>query len=160
MRNRNGMWLGLLAGVLTLITALGANAQQASPAFDDRQQSGLERQDEQMRQAGWEVMYMMDFGQMGEVWDMASQTMKNAVPREAFVGQMVADRVRLGALVERGSPSITRSSSDGSMGVPAGLYLNVMSMTRFTNQAKPVRELVSFRFDEDRIWRVTGYSLQ
>jgi len=147
----------LLAGAL--VTALGAGAQQPPDAFAD-QQAGLARQDEQMRQAGWEVMSMMDFGQMGDIWDLASQTMKNAVPREEFVGQMVADRVRLGALVERGNPSITRSSSDGSMGVPAGLYINVMSMTRFTNQTAPVRELVSFRFDEDRIWRVTGYSLQ
>jgi len=147
----------LLAGVL--FGALSVSAQQTPDGFAD-QQAGLARQDEQMRQAGWEVMYMMDFGQMGEIWDAASQAMKNAVPREGFVGQMVADRVRLGALVERGSPSITRSSSDGSTGVPAGLYINVMSMTRFTNQATPLRELVSFRFDEDRIWRVTGYSLQ
>jgi len=148
---------GLLA--LGLVIALGANAQQTPDAFAD-QQAGLARQDEQMRQAGWEVMYMMDFGQMGDVWDLASQTMKNVVAREEFVGQMVSDRVRLGALVERGSPTITRSSSDGSAGVPAGLYLNITSVTRFANQAAPVRELVSFRFDEDRIWRVTGYSLQ
>jgi len=145
--------------MVALVTGLGANAQQAASTFDE-QRAGLARQDEQMRQAGWEVMYMMDFGQMGEIWDMASQVMKNLVSREEFVGQVVSERNRLGALIERGSPAITRSRSDGSAGVPAGLYINVTSMTRFSNQTAPVRELVSFRFDEDQIWRVTGYSLQ
>ena len=28
------------------------------------------------------------------------------------------------------------------------------------NMPKPVRELVSFRLDEDRQWRVSGYSLR
>jgi len=157
-RYRNTPWAGLLVGLLVLVASLGASAQQATNALQD-QRAGLAQQDEQMRQAGWEVMYMMDFGQMGEIWDMGSQAMKDVVSREAFVGQMVEDRIRLGALVERGSPSITRSRSDGRAGVPTGLYINVTSMTRFTNQAAPVRELVSFRFDEDRIWRVTGYSL-
>jgi len=159
MWNRNAMRLWLLAGMLALMTSLGSNAQPAGNPPDD-QRAGLARQDQQMRQAGWEVMHMMDFGQMGEIWDMASQTMKNVVPRDEFVSQMVRERIRLGALVRRGSPAITRSSSDGKTGVPAGLYINLVSSTWFINQTAPVRELVSFRFDEDRTWRVTGYSLQ
>jgi len=158
--HRNSIWLLALTGLLALAVVLVANAQQQPTDALAEQKAGLARQDSQMRQAGWEVMYMMDFGQMGEIWDMASQKMKTLVPREEFVGQMVSDRIRLGALLRRGNPSITRSSSDGSGGVPAGLYVNVVSTTRFANQDKPIRELVSFRFDEDRIWRVTGYSLQ
>ena len=34
------------------------------------------------------------------------------------------------------------------------------SATRFANSAEPVRELISFRLDEDRVWRVSGYSLR
>jgi len=158
--HRNSIRSLTLTGILALAVVLVAHAQQQPADALAEQKAGLARQDDQMRQAGWEVMYMMDFGQMGEIWDLASQKMKSLVPREEFVGQMVSDRIRLGALVSRGNPSITRSSSDGSGGVPAGLYINVVSTTRFVNQAEPVRELVSFRFDEDRIWRVTGYSLQ
>jgi hypothetical protein len=44
--------------------------------------------------------------------------------------------------------------------VPEGLYINVSFPTRFANSAQPVRELVSFRFDEDRIWRLAGYSVR
>ena len=44
--------------------------------------------------------------------------------------------------------------------VPEGLYINVSFPTRFANSAQPVRELVSFRFDEDQVWRLAGYSLR
>jgi len=125
-----------------------------------RQQAGLARQDEQMRQAGWQVMYLVDFGQMGDIWDQASQVMKRLVMREEFVRQIVTERSKLGAVVERGWPEITRSVSDGSNGTPAGLYLNVISTTRFMHESMPVEELVSFRYDEDQVWRVTGYSLR
>jgi len=157
---RNCVRLGGLVVLLAL--GMGVHAQQLPPQViaPAGQLAELTRQDEQMRQAGWEVMYMMDFGQMGDIWDMASQTMQKMVPRETFVGQVVASRIRLGALLERGRPLITRSRSDGSTGVPAGLYINVVSSARFTNQAEPVQDMVTFRFDEDRIWRVTGYSLQ
>jgi len=72
----------------------------------------------------------------------------------------LTERVRLGAVVERSRPEITRSASDGRDASPAGLYLNVMSITRFVHESRPVKELVSFRYDEDQTWRVTGYSLQ
>ena len=44
--------------------------------------------------------------------------------------------------------------------VPEGLYINVSLPTRFSNSAQPVRELVSFRLDEDQVWRVSGYSIR
>jgi len=144
-----------LAGLL--VAGFTAHAQQSA---DAEYEAGLERQDEQMRQAGWQVMHMMDFGQMGEIWDAASEVMKRLVTRDQFVRQITAERMRLGAVVERARPEITRSASDGHDATPAGLYLNVMSTTRFAHETKPVKELVSFRYDEDQTWRVTGYSLQ
>jgi len=149
----------LLRGGLMALLAAGftAHAQQSA---DAGYKAGLERQDEQMRQAGWQVMHMVDFGQMGDLWDAASEVMKRLVVREDFVRQIVTERVRLGAVVERSRPEITRSASDGRDSSPAGLYLNVMSTTRFAHESRPVKELVSFRYDEDQVWRVTGYSLQ
>ena len=44
--------------------------------------------------------------------------------------------------------------------MPAGNYFNVVFATGFANAAEPVRELVSFHLDEDKTWRVSGYSVR
>jgi len=153
---RTGRCLGL-AGLLAASMSVYAQQPAGRPA---ELEAGLARQDEQMRQAGWQVMHMIDFGQTGTLWDQASHTMKRLVAREEFVRQITTERLRLGPVVERGWPEITRSVSDGRDGTPAGLYLSVISNTRFAHQSALVQELVSFRYDEDQVWRITGYSLQ
>lgn len=62
--------------------------------------------------------------------------------------------------VSRGKPSITRVQYPAGASVPEGIYLNVSFPTRFANNAQPVRELVSFRLDEDKVWRASGYSVR
>jgi hypothetical protein len=63
-------------------------------------------------------------------------------------------------LAGRGQPTITRVKYRAGGAVPEGVYINVSFPTRFANSAQPVRELVSFRFDEDQVWRLAGYSLR
>jgi uncharacterized protein DUF4019 len=36
----------------------------------------------------------------------------------------------------------------------------VVYATKFANAPQPVRELVSFHLDNDKTWRVSGYSLR
>jgi len=161
--HRNIIRASVLAGLLCAGLAVHAQqpaAQTEQTELTDEQLAQLAQQDEQMRQVGLQVMSMVDANQVGEIWDGASPVMKNVVPRAEFVNQIAADRSRLGAATGRTTPEITRSSSDGSNEVPAGLYINIASMTSFANQAEPVRELVSFRFDEDQTWRLTGYTLR
>src|SRR2546427_577777 len=92
--------------------------------------------------------------------DGASAVARRAVPKAAFVSQLTTERARLGALAGRGQPTITRVKYSAGAAVPEGLYINVSFPTRFANSAQPVRELVSFRFDEDQVWRLAGYSLR
>jgi len=143
--------LALLAG--GLCPGLLARAQVPDP------QAQLARQDEQMIQAGWQVMHLIDVGQIALVWDAASPVMKQRISREVFIAQLTDRRAQLGAVVERQRPEVTRSHSDGSGGVPEGFYINVVAKTRFSHQSEPVSEFVTFRFDEDQAWRVTGYSM-
>ncbi len=96
----------------------------------------------------------------GEVWDGASATMKGAVTRDEFVRQINIDRNRLGAPTKRDQPVVSRSQFRAGEAVPEGIYINVASPTTFASQPQAVRELVSFRLDEDRTWRVSGYSLR
>jgi len=113
-----------------------------------------------MTAAAQRVAQMVDGNQAANVWDGASAVARRAVTRDQFASNINTDRTRLGALVSRGKPSITRVQYPAGAAVPEGIYLNVSFPTRFANNAQPVRELVSFRLDEDKVWRASGYSLR
>lgn len=133
-------------------------AQQ--PQLTPEMQAQLAKQDAEMTQAALQVMQLVDANRLGEVWDGSSTVMKQAVGKDDFVRQITADRSRLGAVSGRANPMVTRSQGQAGSPVPAGLYINVQSATTFAAQPQPVRELVSFRLDDDRVWRVSGYTLR
>lgn len=133
-----------------------APAQQLTP----EQQEQLARQDQEMANAAQQIVQMIDADRIGDVWDLSTEVVKQLVPRDGFVQQVAADRARLGAPAGRGQPVVTRTQFQEGAEVPAGLYINIAFPARFANAAEPVRELVSFRLDEDQVWRVSGYSLR
>lgn len=133
-----------------------APVQQLTPA----QQAQLDKQNAEMTAAALQAVKMVDAGQTAQLWDGASAVARKAVARDAFAKQVAADRSRLGALVGRGQPSISRVRFNAGAAVPEGLYVNVTYPTRFEKSAQPVRELVSFRLDEDQVWRLAGYSVR
>ena len=141
-------------------TPAATTASPATTAASAQQREALARQDAQMSAAATQVASLIDAGRAGEVWDGASEVMRKAASRADFIQAMGADRQRLGALAQRAQPSVTRVQYTAGGAVPQGLYLNVSFATRFANSAQPVRELVSFRLDEDRTWRVSGYSVR
>ena len=110
--------------------------------------------------AARQVLALVDAGDVGEVWDGASGAIRRIVPREEFIRQVTRDRARLGKTLSRGEAVLRREHFPGGGPVPQGDYLNIAFATRFSGAPQPVRELVSFRFDEDQVWRVSGYSLR
>ena len=134
--------------------------QPAAPQLTPAQQAQVARQDAEMTAAALRAAQLVDAGRSGEVWDGASAVARAAVQRQAFITQVQADRTRLGALVGRGQPSVTRVRYGAGAAVPEGLYISVSFPTRFATSAQPVRELVSFRLDDDQVWRLAGYSLR
>ncbi|WP_449467309.1 DUF4019 domain-containing protein [Stenotrophomonas humi] len=137
-----------------------AASARPGPVLNAAQQAQLARQDEEMTLAAQRVAQLVDTNQAAQVWDGASAVARKAVTRDQFATSVGADRNRLGALVSRGKPSITRVQYPAGTSVPEGIYVNVSFPTRFANNAQPVRELVSFRLDEDKVWRASGYSLR
>ncbi|AKU50382.1 DUF4019 domain-containing protein [Xanthomonas arboricola pv. juglandis] len=137
-----------------------AAAPQAAPAAGPAQQAQLTKQNTEMTQAALRVAQMVDANQVASLWDGASSVAKTAVKRDVFVSQIGAERARLGAVVGRGQGSVTRVKYAAGAQVPEGLYVNVSFPTRFAKAQQPVRELVSFRLDEDKTWRLAGYSLR
>lgn len=130
------------------------------PALSPAQHAQLTKQNIEMTQAALRVAQMVDGNQVASLWDGASKVAKTAVKRDAFVSQIGTERARLGAVVGRGQGSVTRVKYGPGAQVPEGLYVNVSFPTRFAKAQQPVRELVSFRLDEDKTWRLAGYSLR
>ncbi|MGJ3701016.1 DUF4019 domain-containing protein [Variovorax sp. AFSI2.2] len=59
-----------------------------------------------------------------------------------------------------GSPSrASRQQAAGTASIPAGMYSSV-EFESLVGGSKTVRELVSFRFDEDNTWRASGYTVR
>ncbi|MBZ2567331.1 DUF4019 domain-containing protein [Xanthomonas perforans] len=137
-----------------------AAAPAGQPALSPAQHAQLTKQNIEMTQAALRVAQMVDGNQVASLWDGASKVAKTAVKRDAFVSQIGTERARLGAVVGRGQGSVTRVKYGPGAQVPEGLYVNVSFPTRFAKAQQPVRELVSFRLDEDKTWRLAGYSLR
>jgi glucose/arabinose dehydrogenase len=158
---------------LLLAFAGAASAQQAAqparaPAQNQQQQQELTpeqkaqvaRQDAEMTSAAARVVQMVDQNKAAEVWAGASQAAKGLVTSDEFVKQIALDRQKLGAVTERKQLAVTRAVYPAGGEVPAGNYVNVVYATKFAGMPQPVRELVSFRLDDDKIWRVSGYSVR
>ena len=152
---------------LLLVTTVASAQQAATPApaaqaqqLTAEQQAQVARQDAEMSGAAAQVIQLMDQGKSAEIWDGASPVAKAVVNRQDFVTQIAADRTRLGAPTERKQVAVTRAAYAAGGAVPAGNYINVVFATRFANAAEPVRELVSFHLDDDKTWRVSGYSVR
>lgn len=132
----------------------------AQPQLTPQQQAALAKQNAEVTQAAKQVIQLVDANRTGEVWDGASAAMKRVVQRDEFIRQITIDRNRLGAPGARGAAAISRAQYPAGTQVPEGMYVNVAMQTKFANAPQPVRELVSFRLDEDKTWRVSGYSLR
>jgi hypothetical protein len=132
----------------------------ARPALTPAQQKQVKEQDDQLSAAARQIAGLVDSNRAAEAWKGASAVARKAVPEQTFVNQLAADRKRLGALTSRGQPVVTRVKYGAGATVPEGLYINVSFPTQFANSPQPVRELVSFRLDEDKVWRLAGYSVR
>lgn len=134
-------------------------AKSTAPALTAEQRAMIAKQDQQVTQAALQIALLVDKGKIGQVWDNASSVAKQASPRADFTKQIKADRTRLGTLDSRQAQGVTRIQSNGK-NFPSGLYLNVVFASKFKNASKPVRELISFHLDNDKVWRLAGYTLR
>ena len=150
---RHGIWILCLA-------CLGGMALAPAAAVAPVPREERVEQDARMEAAARQVAALVDARRTGEVWEGASPVAVRHLARESFITGVDRDRQRLGPLVSRGQASVSRVRFGEGAVVPAGLYINISFASRFSHSAQPVRELVSFRLDEDGVWRVSGYSVR
>ena len=146
-------------GLILLLNAGIAAAQQppatarttASPAAGTIEPNAI-------RDAAMRVVLAIDAGQAAKLWDEASTVTKKSVARDAFVAGINKGRQPLGKIATRNWLSIRRQFGDGQA-LPSGMYASAEFLAEAAGKP-PVRELVSFRLDEDGTWRFAGYAVQ
>lgn len=126
-------------------------APTAAPARSD---AGVEPNS--VRDVGLRMAGVVDAGQAGQLWDGGSPVIKRTVSRDAFVANVTTTRKGFGQPVTREWAAITRQQG-GTL--PPGKYMSVQFLTTFSGN-RVLRELISFRQDEDGTWRFVGYAIQ
>ena len=148
-------WTTSLLGLVLFACLAPALGQQATPA-SVRAAAAIDPNT--LANAGLQAAQLIDAGRAGEVWDGASAVAKRSIDRKQFAESLTAQRKPLGATTARRWTLVSRHSTAGTEQLPAGTYANVEFDTRFGN--RPGHELISFRLDEDGMWRLAGYVLK
>lgn len=141
-------------------SAAATATQPAQQKLTPEQQQAIVKFRQSMAANAQAIAQLIDQGKAGEVWDQASTVAKQAVPRDAFLSGITKQRENAGKLVSRKLAAVTHSVSKGDKQLPAGDYINVVFASQFSNGKTPIRELVSYHYDTDKVWRVSGYTLQ
>lgn len=162
--------IGRLLVCALLIGVAGIASAQTQPAstpqtpaarqLTPEQRAAIQKQNQVLVKYAESIVAMIDNGQSGQVWDQASDVAKKSASRDQFTKATESDRAKLGKMTSRKLEGVTRALSNGKEKLPEGLYVNVNFATKFSNEAKPIRELVSFHLDSDKKWRLSGYTVR
>lgn len=135
-------------------------AKPAQPKLTPEQRQAIMKFRQSMASNAEAIAQLIDQGKAGDVYDQASAVMKKAVSHNDFVSGISKQRNNVGKLESRKLAAVTHSVSKGELKLPAGDYVNVVFAAKFSNEKAPIRELVSYHYDTDKVWRVSGYTLQ
>jgi hypothetical protein len=160
-------WRSILVLVTLLLTMGAAMAQQAqqaqqarpasAPAVNAGHQSSADPSS--VLNAAFQVVQLVDADRTAELWDGASAVIKRLMQKQTFVDGVTKSRKRYGAAQKRVWMAVRRQRLAGSPTVPAGDYVSVELIAQVAG-GKSLRELVTFRQDEDGVLRFSGYVLE
>lgn len=102
-------------------------------------------------------LLLVDTGQYGKSWDVASFLFQNRVPKDTWVRQISSIRPALGALIARkiaGAEYMTELP-----GAPDGEYVVIQYNSSFAGKQNGM-ETVTPMLDRDGQWKVSGYYIR
>lgn len=151
----------LLAALFLAGSAMAQQPQQARPAAAQppggARNAGLDPN--AALNAAFQVAQMVDAGRTAELWDGASAVTKRLMQKQAFVEGVTKMRKPLGPVQGRAWMAVRRQQLTGTDKLPAGNYISVELAAQVAGN-KRLRELVTFRVDEDGVSRFSGYVME
>ncbi|MBH1966374.1 MAG: DUF4019 domain-containing protein [Comamonadaceae bacterium] len=134
---------------LAISLCLQAPAMAAGP--------GSSQSADELITAAQAVLSRIDSKQEDSLWQTAAPFMKALINQSEFQAQTREARAALGEVTERRWASVTRLIYPAdSKTPPPGLYANV-DFASVQKDGKTSFEMVSFRFNEQGFWELTGY---
>ncbi len=157
MKNLFRQWGAVFLMGLTMgaVQAQSKAPTKAPSKAQTQEQTGLNVN--ALNSAAANVLVAIDAGQVQQVYQVSSVTMKNLNEEKVFVKDVVALRKSLGAATARRWQASSYNVVGPQGAIPGGEFVSVSFISSFNN-ASAVREIVSMRLDEDGSWRFVGYS--
>jgi hypothetical protein len=114
-----------------------------------------------LRDASLRMALALDAGHGQQVWRGASAAVKDQLSCEDFARAVAERRQAMGTVRRRDWYVVSRtvSTGTGSDELPAGIYACSEFEVTFDGD-RTGREVVSFRLDEDGVWRFVGNHLE
>lgn len=151
----------ILVALLLAGPAIAQQGQQARPAAapapSATRSAGVDPNG--ALNAAFQVAQMVDAGRTAELWDGASAVTKRLMQKQAFVNGVTSMRKQKGDVRGRAWVAVRRQQLAGTDKVPAGNYVSVELAAQVAGN-KMLRELITFRVDEDGVLRFSGYVME
>lgn len=127
----------------------------------DEPRLGLEDVDiQRLGMAAMRFIRMIEQGDIGLLWDAASEMLRRAVPREEFVATMVRDRRVLGRGTDRRWTSVRIDRPRDGASLPPATYAALEFSASLGRPAEHAREVVTLRWENGSVWRFAGYGVR
>lgn len=131
--------LAAIAAIVSALSVLSAFAQDNPKPGDD-------------------FIRLVDAKQYGESWEIASDYLKQSVPRSDWAAQVRQAREPLGSVVVRRLKS--SEVQKNPRGAPPGDYLLLTFETSFSGSTTPRTETLPLIKGADGRWRAVGYFIR
>jgi hypothetical protein len=114
-----------------------------------------------LRDASLRMALALDAGHGEQVWRASSEVVKRLLSCSDFARAVAARRHAVGRVRRRDWYVVSRRVSAGSDndGLPAGIYACSEFVVTFDDE-RTGHEVVSFRLDEDGVWRFIGNHIE
>ncbi len=122
---------------------------------------GLE--DVDIQRLGMAAMRFISAIEQGEheiLWSAASSTMRNAMPKESFLDQLMRRHRDLGRGTARRWAAVRVDQPAQRTRWQIGTYAVLEFSVKFGAMGLPHRETVTLRREEEGVWRLAGYAVK
>lgn len=107
------------------------------------------------------VLNRLDRGEVEAIYQSSSVVLQNATTLEQFRAAMNGRTQQLTNAVRRDWASIARSNiGQSSPSIAPGFYVTTTFQVVGRPGTPTLREVVTFRADEDRVWRLAGVAIE
>ena len=142
--------------ILALMSSLVNTPTQAAPA-NNKATADVEHSEAAAIKAAEKTLKLIDEQQYAESWNESAAFFKKAVKKKQWIAAMQQSRKPFGQLISR--ELLSAKYMTQLPNAPAGEYVVIQFKTSFENKKSAI-ETFTPMFDQDGVWRMSGYFIK